>query len=177
MAVTTAKQAENKGERTFGRRLHRLAIKAGNVVNKCNLTTIYVEGLLLLVQSGLRMHLNPCMSFETAQRYAHNLKVSLRQTIRQSAQPVTHKFPPGVKGLLPRECSVQSVDSTETANLQDPQSFVDDPNMAALEAALENTHAGNSYPSPSSTLSGSSFQPWRPPVPRSASHRNVSIPT
>jgi hypothetical protein len=123
------------------------------------------------------MHLTPGMSFETVQRHAHNLWVSLRQTIQQSAKPVTHKFPPGVKVLLPRGGSVQSVNSTETAVLEDPKSFVDDPTMAALEAALANTHAGNNYPSPSGTLSGSSRQTWRPPVPRSPSTSVVSIPT
>jgi hypothetical protein len=120
MAVTTAKQAENEGERAFDRRLHRLAIKAGNVVDKRDLTTIYVEGLLQFFQSGLRMHLTPGMSSETVQRHAHNLGVSLRQTVQQSAQPVTQKFPPGVKGLLPRGGSLQSVNSTETADLEDP---------------------------------------------------------
>ena len=177
MAVTTAKQAENEGERAFGRRLHRLAIKAGNVVDKRDLTTIYVEGLLQFVQSGLRMHLTPGMSFETVQRHAHNLGVSLRQTIQQSVPPLTPKFPPGVKGLLPRGVSVQSVNSTETADLEDTQSLVDPPTMAALEAALANTHAGNSYYSPSGTPSGSSRQHWRPPMPRSPSPSVVSIPT
>ena len=177
MAVTTAKQAENEGERAFGRRLHRLAIKAGNVVDKRDLTTIYVEGLLQFVQSGLRMHLTPGMSFETVQRHAHNLGVSLRQTIQQSVPPLTPKFPPGVKGLLPRGVSVQSVNSTETADLEDTQSLVDSPTMAALEAALANTHAGNSYYSPSGTPSGSSRQHWRPPMPRSPSPSVVSIPT
>jgi hypothetical protein len=85
IAVTTAKQAENEGEKAFGHRLHRLAIKAGNVIDKRDLTTIYVEGLHQFVQSGLRMHLTPGMSFETVQRHAHNLGVSLRQTIKQSA--------------------------------------------------------------------------------------------
>ena len=177
MAVTTAKQAENEGERAFGRRLHRLAIKAGNVVDKRDLTTIYVEGLLQFVQSGLRMHLTPGMSFETVQRHAHNLGVSLRQTIQQSVSPLTPKFPPGVKGLLPRGVSVQSVNSTETADLEDTQSLVDPPTMAALEATLANTHAGNSYYSPSGTPSGSSRQHWRPPMPRSPSPSVVSIPT
>jgi hypothetical protein len=106
MALTTAKQAENEGERAFGRRLHRLAIEAGNVVESHDLTTIYVEGLLQFVQSGLRMHLTPGMNFETVQRHSHNLGVSLRQTIQQSMPPVTPKFPPGVKGLLPRGGSV-----------------------------------------------------------------------
>ena len=177
MAVTTAKQAENEGERAFGRRLHRLAIKAGNVVDKRDLTTIYVEGLLQFVQSGLRMQLTPGMSFETVQRHAHNLGVSLRQTIQQSVPPFTPKFPPGVKGLLPRGVSVQSVNSTETADLEDTQSLVDPPTMAALEATLANTHAGNSYYSPSGTPSGSSRQHWRPPMPRSPSPSVVSIPT
>jgi hypothetical protein len=136
-----------------------------------------VEGLLQFVQSGLRMHLTPGMSFETVQRHAHNLGVSLRQTIQQSVPPVTQKFPPGVKGLLPRGGSVQSVNSTETANLEDPQSLVDSPTIAALEAALANTHAGNSYYSPSGTPSGSSRQHWRPPMPRSPSPSVVSIPT
>jgi hypothetical protein len=57
MAVTTAKQAENEGEKSFSRRLHCLAIKAGNVVDKRDLNTIYQEGLLTFIQSGLRMHL------------------------------------------------------------------------------------------------------------------------
>jgi hypothetical protein len=46
MAFTQGKLAENEGERDFGRWLHRLAIKAGNVVDKRDLTSIYVEGLL-----------------------------------------------------------------------------------------------------------------------------------
>jgi hypothetical protein len=70
MAVTTAKQAEDEGERAFGRRLHRLAIKA-------------VNELPPFVQSGLRMHLTIDMTFETVQRLDHNLGISLRQTIQQ----------------------------------------------------------------------------------------------
>jgi hypothetical protein len=123
------------------------------------------------------MHLTPGMSFETVQRHAHNLGVSLRHTIQQSVQPVTTKFPPGVKGLLSRGGSAHSVNSTETADLEDPQSIGDAPNMAALEVALANTHAGNSYYSPSGTPSGSSRQHWRPPMPRSPSPSVVSIPT
>jgi hypothetical protein len=45
MAVTTAKQAEFEGERAFGLWFHRLAIKAGNVVAKRGLKTIYVDGV------------------------------------------------------------------------------------------------------------------------------------
>jgi hypothetical protein len=96
MAATTAKQAENEGERALGRRLHLLATKAGNVVEMRDLSAIHVEKLPLFVHSGLWMHLNPVMSFETVQRHAHNLGASLRQTIQQSTQPETPKFPPGV---------------------------------------------------------------------------------
>jgi hypothetical protein len=95
VAVTTAKKAENEGERAFGRRLHRLAINSINVVDKRDLTTIYMEGLLQFVQSRPRMHLTPGMSFGTFQRHAHNLGVSFRKTIQQSALPVAHKFHPG----------------------------------------------------------------------------------
>jgi hypothetical protein len=63
MAFTNAKKAENEGEKSFGRQPHRLSIKAGNVVDKLDLTTIYLEGLLPFVQSGIRMHLNTGMSF------------------------------------------------------------------------------------------------------------------
>jgi hypothetical protein len=45
IAVTTAKQAEKETEKAFGRRLHRLAIRAGNIIDKQDLTTIYVERL------------------------------------------------------------------------------------------------------------------------------------
>jgi hypothetical protein len=83
MAFTTANQAEKETENAFGRRLHRLAIRAGNVINKQDLTTIYVEGLPTFVQAGLRMHLTPGMTFETVQRLAHNLGVSLRQAVAQ----------------------------------------------------------------------------------------------
>ena len=177
MAVTTAKQAENEGEKAFGRRLHRLAIKAGNVVEKRDLTTIYVEGLLPFVQSGLRMHLNPGMSFETVQRHAHNLGVSLRQTIQQSAQTTGPKFPPGVKGLIPRGIPTQSVNSAETEDTEEYPSKGNFPTVAVLEAALASTQTGNSYSTPSGTPSGPNRHPWKPPTPRSPSPSVVSIPT
>jgi hypothetical protein len=59
MAVTTAKQAERESEKSFGSRLHRLAIRAGNTIDKRDITTIYVEVLPTFVQAGLRMHLTP----------------------------------------------------------------------------------------------------------------------
>jgi hypothetical protein len=74
-------QADNEGERAFSRRLHRLTIKAGNVVDKRELTTIYMKGLLQFVQSGRRIQVTPGMSFEIVERHAQNLGVSLRQTI------------------------------------------------------------------------------------------------
>jgi hypothetical protein len=70
IAVTTTKQAEKETEKAFGRRLHRLAIRAGNVIDKQDLTIIYVEGLPTFFQAGLHMHLTPGMTFDTVQRLA-----------------------------------------------------------------------------------------------------------
>jgi hypothetical protein len=86
IAVTTAKQVEKETEIAFGRRLHRLAIRAGNFIDRQDLTTIYVEGLPTFFKAGLRMHLTTGKTFETVQRLAHNLGVSLRQAV---AQPLT----------------------------------------------------------------------------------------
>jgi hypothetical protein len=86
MAATTAKMLEGEDERAFGRRLHRAAIRAGNVIDKSNLKTIYVEGFPPFAQAGLRMRLNPDMSFEKVQRLAFSLRTSLRQTIFQSTK-------------------------------------------------------------------------------------------
>jgi hypothetical protein len=58
VTVSTAKQLEGEDERAFGRRLQRAAIRAGNVVNKRYLKTIYEEGLPPFVKAGLRMHIN-----------------------------------------------------------------------------------------------------------------------
>jgi hypothetical protein len=67
MPATTAKMLEEDDERAFARRLHRAAIKAGNVIENSNLKTIYVEGLPRFVQAALRMHLTPDMSFKNVQ--------------------------------------------------------------------------------------------------------------
>jgi hypothetical protein len=176
MAVTTAKNAENEGEKSFGRQLHCLATRAVNFVEKRDLTTIYVEGLLPFVQSGLRMHLNPGMSFETVQRHAHNQGVSLRLTIQQSAQSSSARVPLGVNVLVSRGNSAQSVNSTETADAEEYLSKGDFPTMAALEAALAST-TGNNFSTPSGTPSGSIRHHWKPPMPRSPSPSVVSIPT
>jgi hypothetical protein len=173
MAVTTAKQAENEGEKAFGRRLHRLAIKAGNVIDKRDLTTIYVEGLLPFVQSGLRMHLLPGMSFETVQRHAHNLGVSLRHTIKQSTMTTPPKYPPGVKGLITRTGPVQAVHSVEGVETEEQDSGSELPSLTHLEAALATVQASGGYPS----HSGTSRTSWRANSSRSPSPSVGSIPT
>jgi hypothetical protein len=113
MAVTTAEQEENEGERAFGRRLHRLAIKAGNFIDKRDLTTIYVVGLLKFFQAGLRMHLLTGILFKTVQRHAHNLGVSLRHKIKQSTMSMPPKYPTGLDGLITRTDPVQAEHSVE----------------------------------------------------------------
>jgi hypothetical protein len=143
IAVTTAKQAEKETEKAFGRRLHRLAIRAGNVIDKQDLTTIYVEGLPTFVQAGLRMHLTPRMTFEAVQMLAHNLGVSLRQAV---AQPLTSslvsKQPSGVKSLRPRPGSVLAIESQESRSIGSSPPYQEigcypdiEANMAAAAAA------------------------------------------
>jgi hypothetical protein len=123
------------------------------------------------------MHLNPGMSFETVQRHAHNMGVSLRQTIQQSAQSPSSRVPLGVKVLPPRGNSAQSVNSTETADAEEYLSKGDFPTIAALEAELASSTTGNNFSTHSVTPSGSKRHPSKPPMPRSTSSSVVSIPT
>jgi hypothetical protein len=90
------------------------------------------------------MHLTPGMSFETVQRLAHNLGVSLRQTIEQSTTPTPPKYPPGVKGLLPRS-SAQAVHSAEIDESEEPRSSAESPSATALEVALATIQAGSGH--------------------------------
>jgi hypothetical protein len=111
MAANTARMLEGEDERAFGRQIHRAAIRAGKVIDKLNLKTIYVEGLPPFVQAGLRMHLTPEMSFEKVQQSAFSLGTSLRQTILQSSNSSGKaKVPLGVKTFMPRAGSVQAVE-------------------------------------------------------------------
>jgi hypothetical protein len=172
MAVTTAKQAEKETEKSFGRRLHRLAIRAGNVIEKRDITTIYVEGLPTFVQAGLRMHLTPGMTFETVQRSAHNLGISLRQAV---AQPVVSSLasrqPMGVKSLITRPVSVHAVESPESSSIGIPPS--EDGGYLDMEALVAAAHAVNGY-----SWSPLGAQPsWKQTDPRSSSPSVVSIPT
>jgi hypothetical protein len=129
IAVTTAKLAEKETEKAFGRRLNRLAIRAGNVIDKQDLTTIYVEGLPTFVQAGLRMHLTPGMTFEVVQRLAHNLGVSLRQAVAQPlTSSVVRRQPSGVKSLLPRPASVLAIDPKNRRRL-DPRPLIRKPGV------------------------------------------------
>jgi hypothetical protein len=144
MTVTTARQLDGEDERAFGRRLQRAAIRAGNVVDKTNLKTIYVEGLPLFVQAGFRMHLTPSLSFEEVQRLAHNLGISLRQTMLQFSQGgVKPKLPPGVKPLLPRPSTVSTV---ETESEDYPQGFPrsEVASLREVEVALANSQLASS---------------------------------
>jgi hypothetical protein len=121
IAVTTVKQAEKETGKAFGRRLHRLAIQSGNVIDKQDLTTIYVDGLPTFFQAGLRMHLTSGMTFETVQRLSHNLGVSRRQAV---AQPLTfsvnRRQPSRVKSLLSRPGSVLAIESQESTSIGSP---------------------------------------------------------
>jgi hypothetical protein len=44
-AAASAREIDGEDEKTFGRRLKRATILAGNVIDQMNLKTIYIEGL------------------------------------------------------------------------------------------------------------------------------------
>jgi hypothetical protein len=85
MAATGACLLEGETEKSFGHRLYKLAIRAGNVIPKDDLRAIFIEGLPPLVRSGLRLHITPATSFEMTMRLAHDLGHSLRQAAAQSS--------------------------------------------------------------------------------------------
>jgi hypothetical protein len=176
--VTTARQAEGEDERSFARRLQRAAIRAGNVVNKTNLKTIYVEGLSPYVQTGLRMHLKPGHTFEEVQRLAHNMGLSLRQAMAQTPNSVVGvkpKYPPGLKTLLPRPVNViTETESGDTDNLMSGHISAE-ASLQEVEVALAQTQMeqGRRYPK---TFGGSGQPSWQS-TRRSPSPSVASIPT
>ena len=174
LTVSTAKQLEGEDERAFGRRLQRAAIRAGNVVNKRDLKTIYVEGLPPFVQAGLRMHLKPDLTFEEVQRLAQNLGISLRQTMLQPSLVAKPKLPLGVKTLLTRPISVNTVGMSSGSQVdhadQDQEASLHEFEVALTHAHLAQTHARD--PSLSMTNRPSWQSTSRSPSPSAA-----SIPT
>ena len=174
LTVSTAKQLEGEDERAFGRRLQRAAIRAGNVVNKRDLKTIYVEGLPPFVQAGLRMHLKPDLTFEEVQRLAQNLGISLRQTMLQPSLVAKPKLPLGVKPLLTRPISVNTVEMSSGSQVdhtdQDQEASLHEVEVALAHAHLAQTHARD--PSLSMTNRPSWQSTSRSPSPSAA-----SIPT
>ena len=147
-AAASARQIEGEDEKTFGRRLQKAAILAGNVIDQMNLKTIYVEGLPPYVQAGLRLHVTPGMSFDQVQRMAHNLGTSLRQTMAQVPAVKVMKTPGGVKPLLSRGHSVQMVadgDGSESV-VEDTEQMT--PDGDACDAPAD-VHAMWTMPQPS----------------------------
>jgi hypothetical protein len=61
-AAASARQIEGEDEKTFGRRLKRATILAGNVIDQMNLKNICIEGLSSYVQAVLRLHVTPGIS-------------------------------------------------------------------------------------------------------------------
>ena len=174
LTVSTAKQLEGEDERAFGRRLQRAAIRAGNVVNKRDLKTIYVEGLPPFVQAGLRMHLKPDLTFEEVQRLAQNLGISLRQTMLQPSLVAKPKFPLGVKPLLTRPISVNTVEMSSGSQVdhtdQDQEASLHEVEVALAHAHLAQTHAR------ADSLSMTNRPSWQS-TSRSPSPSAASIPT
>jgi hypothetical protein len=175
MAATTAKMLDGEDERAFGRRLHRAAIRAGNVIDKTNLKTIYVEGLPPFIQAGLRMHLTPDMSFDKVQRLAFRLGTSLRQKIVQSNHTTAKaKVPLGSKTFLHRPGSVHSLEVTDVEENHDAG-----PEGSDIATPAQVEGRPGSYPAPVRLvplvpLMG--HRSWEPSS-KSPSPSVVSIPT
>ena len=175
LTVSTAKQLDGEDERAFGRRLQRAAIRAGNVINKRDLKTIYVEGLPPFVQAGLRMHLKPELTFEEVIRLAHNLGVSLRQTMLQPTRQADRtKVPPGVKALLTRMDSVNTVETESGEPVVDPTQ-AEEASLQEVEVALAHAHLAQAQARDSATQS-SGRPTWRSSY-GSPSPSVVSVPT
>ena len=181
LAVTTARLLEGETEKAFGHRLYKASIRAGNVVSKMDLKTIFVEGLPPFVQAGLRLHLAPDMSFDKVTRLAHDLGMSLRQTALQAITPEKGKFVQGVKpipSLFPRKGALGVLQVSKEES--DPDELNDHtPDMLTrrdLEVALASVRSQGarfshqSAPSERSSWSVTSA-PQSPPVSA------VSIPT
>jgi hypothetical protein len=116
------------------------------------------------------MHPNLGMSFETVQQHAQNLGVSLRETIKQSAQSSSTRIPLGVKRLVPRGNSALSVNSTKTADAEEHLSKGDFPTIAAFEADMASTTTGDKVSTPSGT-------PFRvKPSPLETVHASITFP-
>jgi hypothetical protein len=86
------------------------------------------------------MHLKPGMSFETVQRLAHNLGVSLRQAVAQPETPSVGAMTPfGVRVLLPHSGSVLADESQESSSVGVPPL---DPEEGAYHELEANMAAG-----------------------------------
>ena len=185
MAVTTAKMADGETEQAFGHRLYRAAIRAGNVVSKTDLKTIFLEGLPPFIQAGMRLHVTPSMSFEKVQQLAHDLGSSLRQTALQAASPPSKgKLVAGVKPVATRVTRPGAVNvvRTEDSGSDDGLELEKEKEMREvpltrrdLEVAVATIRAQGS-PLNSTTFTGRSTWPGTPP-PRSPAASVVSIPT
>jgi hypothetical protein len=125
------------------------------------------------------MHLTPDVAFETIQRLAHNLGVSLRHTIQQSTPKVTpFKYPSGSESaVLPRTGSVHAVDSergdwTSGLPMQIKPPYANQASLAEVEVAIASARAAFS-----SLQSSGNHSSWPTSTSRSPSPSAVSIPS
>jgi hypothetical protein len=88
------------------------------------------------------MHITPDMTFETIQMLAHNLGISLRQTIQQSSPKVTPpQYPSGIKALFTHSGSVHAVDS-ETEGAYERLFSQYQASLEEVEVAIASARAG-----------------------------------
>jgi hypothetical protein len=121
------------------------------------------------------MHLKPEQTFEEVQRLAQNFGISLRQTLLQPTQPVAkHKLPPGVKTLLTRPASVNTV-ATTSGDQVDLTAQEQEASLQEVEVALAHAHLSRAHARADS--SSVTHRPSWQSTSRSPSPSVASIPT
>jgi hypothetical protein len=114
------------------------------------------------------------MTFETVQRLAYNLGVSLRQAVAQPlTSSVVSKQASGVKSILPHLMSVLTIESQESTSIGSPLPDQETGCYPEMEANMAGASAAHGYywGSPGTQTS------WRQTEPRFSSPSVVSIPT
>jgi hypothetical protein len=113
-AVTSAKQATGEDEQSFARRLQSAAMIAGSVVDKANLKTIFVEGLQPHLQSDVRLHVKPAMTFEEVKHVAQTVGDSKRHALAMLPFALAKvRTPSGVKPLVRNLSAAHAVDEED----------------------------------------------------------------
>jgi hypothetical protein len=185
-AVTSAKQATGEDEQSFARRLQSAAMVAGSVVDKANLKTIFVEGLQPHLQSDVRLHVKPAMTFEEVKHVAQTVGDSKRHALAMLPFALAKvRTPSGVKPLVRNITAAHAVDEAEflegSAGSSDMSHVRDDFQVVLAETPYPTRPGspGRTSWSPGSSAASAISIPtrgWSSPSASVASRQPGSIP-